>query len=90
MSDIKLHRLDPPNCGCTDCILRDWSIPVDTADNDQIMLMLAGKLDNATCYHLSDFLVIKNGDGDVLAVIMPWQRDAFDASLNDVAAVTLA
>ena len=90
MRDGKIHRIDPPNCGCTDCILRDWSIPVDTADNDQLLALLAGDLNNATCYYLSDFLTIKDGDGTVLAVILPWQRDAFDDAMRTVAAVTLA
>ena len=84
-ADTKLHRLDPPDCGCTDCILRDWSIPVDTADDDQVLAMLAGDLMNATAYPADAYLVIRDGAGAYQAIIMPWKRDAFDDALRSLA-----
>lgn len=91
MRDGKIHRIDPPDCGCTDCILRDWSIPIDTADTNQVLAMLRGDLDNATGYDAVDYAIARTGDGsNVLAIVMPWQRDAFDDAMRTVAAVTLA
>jgi len=43
----KLQRLDPPDCGCTDCIT-GYSKPVDETSQKELKKLHKGKLQNAT------------------------------------------
>lgn len=43
----ELRRIDPPNCGCTDC-LTGYSKPWNAASDDEQAAMLCGRLDDAT------------------------------------------
>lgn len=40
-------RVDPPGCGCTDC-LTGYSIPLDRADAKTVKRLVEGKLRNST------------------------------------------
>lgn len=41
------HRIDPPDCGCTDCLV-GWSVPLYRATKFQLAAMMAGYVQNAT------------------------------------------
>lgn len=82
MKAKKIRRLDPPNCGCTDCICPNgngdyYSQPVDTVDTKVVARMLNGKIMNATAYPYSAYLVVRDGDGKLRGIIMPWKADDF-------------
>lgn len=51
-----LARIDPPECGCTDC-LTGYSVPLDRATVLEVDRMLAGVYQNATGYKDEDFHV---------------------------------
>jgi len=45
----QIKRLDPPGCGCTDCITSPpYSRPIDTVSDDLVISMLMGDVLNAT------------------------------------------
>ena len=48
-----LHRLDPPNCGCGDCVT-GYSKRIDEASDFEIDQMRAGALKDATGLDWSD------------------------------------
>lgn len=50
------RRIDPYNCGCTDCIL-SYSVPLDEAHDSEIIAMLDGHIENATGYEPEEFIV---------------------------------
>lgn len=41
--------IDPPGCGCTECLIGEY-VPLDQATDDQLRLMLQGKIKNNTSY----------------------------------------
>lgn len=41
--------IDPPGCGCTECLTGEY-VPLDQATDDQLRLMLQGKIKNNTGY----------------------------------------
>lgn len=43
-----IARLDPRGCGCTDCILGEYSKPLESATEDELILTALGRIDNAT------------------------------------------
>jgi hypothetical protein len=49
-------QIDPPFCGCTECILGEY-VPLNEATDDQVWKMLVGSLRNATGYDLDEFSV---------------------------------
>lgn len=44
---MKLRRLDPPGCGCTDC-MTGYSKPVDTGADTELWRLMTGRLQNAS------------------------------------------
>lgn len=44
-----IARLDPPGCGCTDC-LTGHSRPIDVASNEELAACARGQIENATGY----------------------------------------
>jgi hypothetical protein len=42
-----LRRIDPPDCGCTDCLTGE-SKPVTSATNEELLLMARNEIINAT------------------------------------------
>jgi hypothetical protein len=62
MDKLPIKRIDPINCGCTDCITRSFSVPLNDAKVKHIRRLLAGKLMNATSYDLSD-ITLNTDDG---------------------------
>ena len=52
----QLRRIDPENCGCTDCHI-GYSRPVDAATGAELYAMLNGELVNATGLEEDDFEV---------------------------------
>lgn len=49
MSELK--RIDPKNCGCTDCIT-GYSQPIDFCSQDELKQLFIGELINASGYDL--------------------------------------
>jgi len=45
-------RIDPPNCGCTDC-LTDRSVPLNVEDQHQLEMLYEGEYTNATGYQIA-------------------------------------
>ena len=43
----KLNRIDPPDCGCTDC-LTGYSEPANEVSQKELKKLFKGKLRNAT------------------------------------------
>jgi hypothetical protein len=43
----KLKRIDPPDCGCTDCII-GYSKPINHCSCDELMLLHLELLQNAS------------------------------------------
>jgi len=41
--------IDPPGCGCTECVTGEY-VPLDEATDDQLELMLKGRITNNTGY----------------------------------------
>jgi hypothetical protein len=72
----KLYRLDPETCGCTDCIVGN-SKPINEASAAEVLLLLDGKLRNATSYNLAEFYLIVDGAGNRRAIIMPWEATKY-------------
>ncbi len=42
------RRVDPPGCGCADCVLGMWSKPLDQVSYESLRLLIGGQLQNAT------------------------------------------
>ena len=46
------QRIDPPHCGCTDC-LTGWSLPLDMRDQAVLEGLWNGNYANATGYTIT-------------------------------------
>jgi hypothetical protein len=44
---MTVRAIDPPGCGCTDCLI-GWSVPLDRASSTQVADMIARHLLNRT------------------------------------------
>jgi hypothetical protein len=40
---VKLRYIDPPTCGCTDCLTGE-AVPLDQASNEQLIRLTAGRV----------------------------------------------
>lgn len=61
MTDPK--RIDPPTCGCTDCIT-GYSRPLNKCgDDEQFAALLHGEVENATSVELADLHLVLNARG---------------------------
>lgn len=57
------HRIDPPYCGCTDCIT-GYSQPLRTwGDDEQFAALLHGQAENATGSELANLHFILDREG---------------------------
>lgn len=56
MSRPRLIAIDPPGCGCTECIIGDY-VPLDLATDEQVLAMLQGYLYNNTGWDRDEFEV---------------------------------
>ena len=41
------NRIDPSGCGCADCCCGE-SVPLDNASPEELLLMVCGKIENAS------------------------------------------
>jgi hypothetical protein len=48
------RRIDPPTCGCTDCIT-GYSKPMDEATDQELWQMMIGLKQNATGFDVHEF-----------------------------------
>lgn len=44
----EVKRVDPVNCGCTDCTVERYSVPLDLATDEQLLRLVREEADNAT------------------------------------------
>lgn len=49
-------QIDPPGCGCTECITGEY-VPLDEATDEQVWRMMVGVVRNATGFDTSEFRV---------------------------------
>ena len=64
------HRIDPPGCGCTDCLVR-WSVPLDMASVDHVFAMRAGEVEDATS---EEFQTVTTEDESAASVTIRARR----------------
>lgn len=57
--DPNLEAIDPPGCGCTECLTGEYK-PLDKASEDDIRALFAGEVRDHTEYHWR----IEKVDGD--------------------------
>lgn len=57
MPDTQPERVDPPNCGCTDC-LTGYSVPLNLATWQTIKAMINGDVQDATSTELEVTVVV--------------------------------
>jgi hypothetical protein len=72
------HRIDPRDCGCTDC-MSGWSVPLREATDDDVFAMLAGEIQDATS---EEFATAVNADWSGRETVrarwcgLEWSREA--------------
>lgn len=72
------HRIDPHDCGCTDC-MTGWSVPLREASDDDVFAMLAGEIRDATS---EEFATVTNADWSGRVAVrarrcgLEWTREA--------------
>lgn len=57
---MTITAIDPPTCGCTECITGIYR-PMDQATDTELIAMILGEIDNHTGYDMADFVVTDMG-----------------------------
>ena len=58
--DKTVDAIDPPGCGCTECITGLYR-PIDQANNEELIAMILGEIPNHSGYSVADFQVRDDG-----------------------------
>jgi len=58
--DKTIDAIDPPGCGCTECITGLYR-PIDQASDKELIAMILGEIPNHSGYGVADFLVQDSG-----------------------------
>lgn len=61
MASTKPQRVDPPSCGCTDCIT-GYSVPLDLATWETVKALVHGDVQDATSTELDVMVVVTPAD----------------------------
>ena len=64
---LTITAIDPPGCGCTECITGVYQ-PLDQATDTELVAMILGEIENHTGYDVAEFQVQDDG-----SVILPKQ-----------------
>lgn len=68
MPDKTIDAIDPPGCGCTECITGIYR-PIDQANDDELIAMILDEIPNHSGYNVADFQVRDDG----LVITPPWR-----------------
>jgi len=55
-----IDAIDPPGCGCTECLTGLYR-PIDQATDEELIAMILGEIPNHSGYSVADFQVQDSG-----------------------------
>jgi hypothetical protein len=55
-----IDAIDPPGCGCTECITGLYR-PIDQASDEELIAMILGEIPNHSGYDVAEFMVRDDG-----------------------------